>query len=99
MQPSHIQKAILALAVSAAFAAPVAAQEASRISRVTLYPGSATVERTSQVAPGVRKLEMTGLPANFDLRTLRADAGPGVQIGEVAIRDVSRADALSAREA
>jgi uncharacterized protein (TIGR02231 family) len=41
---------------------------------------------------------MTGLPANFDPRTLRVEAGPGVHVGEVVVKDASRADALGGRE-
>src|SRR5262245_20187037 len=41
---------------------------------------------------------MTGLPANFDLRTLRVEADAGIVVGEVAVQDVSRAEALSGRE-
>lgn len=80
--------------------APALTEEAQgRITRVTLYPGSATIERSARVAPGTARLEMTGLPGNFDLRTLRVEADPGIQVGEVAVQEVSRAEALSAREA
>src|SRR5256885_445511 len=43
-----------------------AAQDASRITSVILYPGSATVERSARVVPGMTRLEISGLPANFD---------------------------------
>jgi len=92
----RICTAIVAFAV---FAGPVAAEESGKISRVTLYPGSAAVERTGNVGAGSGTLEMTGLPANFDLRTLRVEADPGIRVGEVAVQDVGRAEALSAREA
>jgi uncharacterized protein (TIGR02231 family) len=69
------------------------------ITRVTLYSGTATVERSAQVAPGMRELEITGLPANFDQQTLRIQAPPGVQMGEITTRDVGQADAISPREA
>lgn len=69
------------------------------ITRVTLYSGTATVERSAQVAPGMRELEITGLPANFDAQTLRIQAPPGVQVGEVVTRDVGQAEAVSPREA
>jgi hypothetical protein len=36
------------------------AQDASRITAVTLYPGSATVERTARVVPGMTRLEISG---------------------------------------
>ncbi len=71
----------------------------ARITGVVLYPGSATIERAAHVTPGSGKVEMTGLPAGFDLRTLRVEADPGIRIGEVTARDVGRAEAMSAREA
>ena len=99
--PSHIRirNRIIAFAVIATFAGPAAAEQSGRISRVTLYPGSAAIERTAGVAPGSGTLEMSGLPANFDLRTLRVEAGPGIRVGEVSVQDVGRAEALSGREA
>ena len=75
------------------------AQDIGRVTRVTLYPGSATVERAVRVIAGSGRVEMTGLPANFDVRTLHVEGDPGIRIGEVAVQDVARADALSAREA
>src|SRR5216683_6933045 len=74
------------------------AQDASRITSVTLYPGSATVERTARVVPGMMRLEISGLPANFDPQTVRVEAGPGVYIGEVSTKDQSRTAASNARE-
>src|SRR5258706_11560462 len=73
--------------------------EESRISRVTLYAGSATVERTVAVTPERSRIELTGLPANFDIRTLRVEADPGVRIGEVSVKDIGRSTALGGREA
>jgi uncharacterized protein (TIGR02231 family) len=71
----------------------------ARVSAVILYPGSATVERSAQVVAGSSRLEMTGLPSGFDLRTLRVEADPGIRIGEVAVQDVGRTEAVSRREA
>jgi uncharacterized protein (TIGR02231 family) len=73
--------------------------EDSRISRVTLYAGSATVERSVAISPERNRVELTGLPANFDMRTLRVEADPGIRIGEVSVRDVARTTALAGREA
>ena len=95
----RIRTGIIAFAVFAAFAGPAAAEPSGRISRVTLYPGSASIERAANVASGSGTLEMAGLPASFDLRTLRVEAGPGIRVGEVSVQDVGRADALSGREA
>ncbi|MGH8723490.1 MAG: DUF4139 domain-containing protein, partial [Burkholderiales bacterium] len=90
-----------AIAVAVAlFATPAFAfaQEGGRITKVILYPGSATIERSAQVAPGQGRVELTGLPANFDPRTLRVEADAGIRIGEVAVRDVARTESLGARE-
>jgi len=51
----------IVLALSAASASAAEAP----IQSVTLYPGSATVERAVQVAPGTTQVEITGLLANF----------------------------------
>jgi uncharacterized protein (TIGR02231 family) len=92
------QRSLAALAVVGAFAWMDGAF-AQQITRVTLYPGSATIERTAQVNAGAGKVELTGLPATFDPRTLRVETDSGIQIGEVAVKDVSRTEALGAREA
>src|SRR4051812_12486699 len=96
--PGRIRAAVFCIVI-AGFAGPALSQQSSRVTRVTLYPGSAAIERAASVAAGSGTLEMTGLPANFDLRTLRVEAGPGVRVGEVSVQDVGRAEALSAREA
>src|SRR2546421_12083571 len=75
-----------------------AAQDASRITSVILYPGSATVERSARVVPGMTRLEISGLPANFDPQTVRVESDAGVRIGEVSTKDQSRTAASNARE-
>src|SRR6266571_3610922 len=97
----ELRRLTLPAAVGAALvymASPAYAQDASKITAVTLYPGSATVERTARVTPGMTRLEISGLPANFDPQTLRAEADPGVYIGEVSTQDQSRTAASNARE-
>src|SRR5260370_42139952 len=76
----------------------VVAEDASRMSSVILYPGSATVERTARVAPGMTRLEISGLPANFDPQTVRVESDAGIRIGEVSTQDESRTAASNARE-
>src|SRR5678810_338153 len=93
-----MKKSVTVLAVAGAFAYMDGAL-AQAISRVTLYPGSATIERAAKVQPGAGKVVMSGLPANFDPRTLRVETDAGVQVGEVAVQDVSRAEAVGKREA
>jgi len=80
------------------FVTPAIAQDGGRITKVMLYPGSATVERAAPVTAGQARVELTGLPANFDPRTLRVEADPGIRIGEIAVRDVARQHAMSPRE-
>lgn len=93
-------KTRIPFAFSALFLFTISAlAEESRISRVTLYAGSATVERSVAVSPDRTRIELTGLPANFDMRTLRVEADPGIRIGEVSVKDVGRANALGPREA
>src|SRR5713101_5020173 len=92
---TSIGAALLAMSTSCGAAL---AQDTSRITAVTLYPGSATVERTARVVPGMTRLEISGLPANFDPQTVRVEAGAGVYIGEVSTKDQSRTAASNARE-
>jgi uncharacterized protein (TIGR02231 family) len=64
-------------------AAPAAqAQDTSRIARVTVYPGSATVERVAKVAAGARSLRLACLPASLDVQSLQIHADPAVRVGE-----------------
>lgn len=92
--PAAVGAALLCIAAGCAYA-----EDASEITAVTLYPGSATIERTARVAPGMTRLEISGLPANFDPQTVRVDADPGVAIGEVSTQDVARTRAPNSREA
>lgn len=78
---------------------PAMAQEASSIRQVTLYPGSATVDRVARIAAGASQLEIGGLPAGFDLRTIRLDADAGIRLGEFTVQDVASADAVNPRQA
>jgi uncharacterized protein (TIGR02231 family) len=91
--PAAVGAALVALSYAAS------AEEASRITAVTLYPGSATVERTARVEPGMTLLRITGLPANFDPRSVRVEADAGVAIGEVSTQDASRAQSPDSRQA
>ena len=69
------------------------------IQSVTLYPGSATVERAVEITPGMTQVEITGLLANFNTDTIRLQADAGIQVGQVLTRDRSNADSPSPREA
>jgi len=92
--PTAVGAAVLYLSCGAAHA-----EDPSRITAVTLYPGSATIERAARVEPGMAFLQISGLPANFDPQSVRVDADPGVAIGEVSTQDAARAQARNPREA
>src|SRR5215471_4151373 len=91
--PAAVGAAIISLS-SVAYA-----EDASRITAVTLYPGSATIERTAHVEPGTTLLRITGLPANFDPQSVRVEADSAIAIGEVSTQDVSRVQSANSREA
>ncbi|RYF73090.1 MAG: mucoidy inhibitor MuiA family protein [Comamonadaceae bacterium] len=72
-----------------------AAADTSRIARVTVYPGSATVERVARVPAGARSLVISCLPASLDAQSLQISADPAVRVGEFNVltedRDVATA--------
>ena len=85
-----------ALAAALGGAAGAQAQESvSQISRVTVYPGSATVERVAKVAAGARNLTFSCLPATLDAQSLQISANDGVRVGEFRVltedRDLAQA--------
>lgn len=73
------------------------AQDASgsRIARVTVYSGTATVERVAKVATGARSFTFTCLPASLDAQSLQIHADAAVRVGEFNVltedRDVAPA--------
>ena len=69
------------------------------VTSVTLYPGSASVVRTAQVAAGATEVVVTGLPANFDARTMQARGSPGIGIGDVTLKQAANGDVLNPAEA
>lgn len=84
------------MALALLLSAPVVqAQEASSIAQVTLYPGSAKVERVAKVAAGTRKLTFSCLPAALDVPSLAASADASVRLGELSVLTQSR-DAVPA---
>ena len=82
--------------LSVACAAPALAQTAatpagaSRMTSVTLYPGSATVERVLRVAPGARQAVFGCLPTGLDAASLQVSGDATVRIGEMAVRQQPR---------
>lgn len=72
--------------------APVAlaAEGASRITQVELYPGVARVERSLAVAAGAREAVFACLPAGLDAQSLRASGDAGLRVGELSVRTLPR---------
>jgi uncharacterized protein (TIGR02231 family) len=62
----------------------------SRISAVTVYPGSATVERVLRVPAGARQATLACLPAGLDTASLQVDSDPAIRVGELAVRQQPR---------
>jgi uncharacterized protein (TIGR02231 family) len=90
----HTALTTLSLACLTCLSFAVQAQQAtspSRITQVTLYPGSATVERALQLPAGARQAVLGCLPAGLDTQALQISAPPGVAVGEIAVRQLPRA--------
>ena len=77
-----LRSALAGFALLLVAAWPAHAQDTSRIARVTVYPGSATVERVAKVAAGARSLTLACLPASLDAQSLQINADPAVRVGE-----------------
>ncbi|CAD5372516.1 conserved exported hypothetical protein [Rubrivivax sp. A210] len=92
-KPLNLTLATAAMAaLAAASAAQAADNRASRIERVTVYPGLAAVERSARVAAGARELVLDCLSPEFDLATLRIEADAAIRIGPVSARNRPRAE-------
>lgn len=67
----------------------------SRIARVTVYSGTATVERVAKIATGARSFTFSCLPASLDAQSLQINADATVRVGEFHVltedRDVAPA--------
>ncbi len=81
--------ACVAVGVHAQAADPAAT--ASRIDKVTLYQGSATVERTLRVPAGAREAQFVCLPAALDAQSLQVIGDAGLRIGELRVQTTERA--------
>ncbi|HOB66342.1 DUF4139 domain-containing protein [Ottowia sp.] len=78
-------------ALAPALAQPAEARaDASRVTAVKLYPGSATVERALRVTPGARHAVFACLPAGLDAASLQVSADASVRVGELAVRQLPR---------
>lgn len=71
--------------------AQTAESAASRIDKVTLYQGSATVERTLRVPAGAREAQFVCLPAGLDAQSLQVSGDAGLRIGELRVQTTERA--------
>ena len=78
----HRTLGLLSAALLSIPASSAHAQDTSRIARVTVYPGSATVERVAKVPAGARSLTLPCLPASLDVQSLQINADPAVRVGE-----------------
>ncbi|MDY0106309.1 MAG: DUF4139 domain-containing protein, partial [Giesbergeria sp.] len=89
LKPALAAAALLCAATSAT------AQDTSRIARVTVYAGVATVERVARVPAGARSLTLTCLPGSLDTQSLQVQADAAVRVGEFSVltedRDVAGA--------
>lgn len=93
--PQPLVSALACTALLCSAGAAAAQEGASRIAHVTVYPGSATVERVAKVGAGARSLTLACLPATLDPQSLQISADTGVRVGEFNVltedRDVASA--------
>ncbi|GAA3996861.1 mucoidy inhibitor MuiA family protein [Comamonas faecalis] len=91
LSPAYTRAPWLAGALLASAAGACAAQGA-RISAVTLYPGSATVERVQSLAAGSTQAVFDCLPAGLDARSLQVAADTAATVvGDIRVRESERA--------
>ncbi len=69
----------------------MAVHAASSISTVTVYPGSATVDRVASVEAGTKQVVFDCLPAGIDQQSLQLSADADVSMGEMSIKTIDRA--------
>ena len=79
--------------------APAFAFEQAPIRSVTVYAGTAVVERELRVEPGARHVEIGGLPTDFGIESLRLQSSDGVHAGQLSLRDEATVNQPDAREA
>ncbi len=75
---SFAAAALLGLSLTSA-----AVELPSRIARVTVYPGTAVVERTARVPAGAREVVLNCLSPQFDMASLRVEADAPIRLGPV----------------
>lgn len=72
-----------------------AADVASRIHSVTVYPGVAVVERVARVPAGAKEVVLGCLSTQFDMAALRVEATPGIRVGAVSALSLPRDEATA----
>jgi len=80
------------------FASSAHADIEAPITRVVLYPGSASIERTVQIPSGSNAIEIKGLANNFDTKTLLVRGERGVRIGQIIIQEAAAKNGAHPRE-
>jgi uncharacterized protein (TIGR02231 family) len=90
---------LLAILTLAVLSTTCLANTSAPVTAVVLYPGSASITRTAQVVPGASEVVLTGLPANFDIQTMRVAASSGLRVGAVTTLDAARSEARNPVEA
>ena len=83
--------ALLALGLNILAPLSAAAQDTSRIARVTVYPGSATVERSLRVPAGSRSVTFDCLAPGLDPASVQVRAEAPVRVGESSVQVLERA--------
>jgi len=103
MLSSSFLRSALALAALAASTFPTGAHSAagatSTITAVTLYPGSASVERVLRIPAGSTQAVFACLPAQLDTHSLQVRSASGVRIGEVNVQTMERRIATGCTDA
>ncbi len=87
---AHLLIAALSLVPLLANAQTGSTANTSRISSVTLYPGSATVQRSLRVAAGSRSATFACLPERLDARSLQVSSTGAVRIGDISVQVTDR---------
>lgn len=64
--------------------------QTSRITQVTVYPGSASIERTLQIPAGATQALFACLPASLDAQSLQVRSKGAIEVGEIAVRQQAR---------
>lgn len=72
-----------------------AAEVASRIHSVTVYPGVSVVERVARVPAGAKEVVLGCLSTQFDMAALRVEATPGLRVGAVSALTLPRDEATA----